>query len=195
MSTYTSDLSWLSSNSASKSSSSTKSGSSTSSAANILGKDDFLKLLITELKYQDPTNPMDNYEYISQMSTFSTLEQMQNLNSNFTKLSTTLNDVMLPNMLLQQSSSMIGKSVTYTSTTTSNGATTTKELEGVVESVVMKDGGLYYVIDGKEVEASKITKMAEGSFSTGDQLLIQIMTTLDKLLAYFQTKEGGTNDQ
>lgn len=198
MSSYTNDVSWLSSNNTSKTSSTSSTSSknsSSSSAANILGKDDFLKLLITELKYQDPTKPMDNYEYISQMSTFSSLEQMQNLNSSFTELSTTLNDVMLPSMLLQQSSSMIGKAVTYTSTTTADGASTTKELEGVVESVVMKDGGLYYVIDGKEVDASKVTSMAEGSFSTNDQLLIEILQTLDKLLAYFKAKEGGTDDQ
>lgn len=198
MSSYTNDVSWLSSNNTSKTSSTSSTSSknsSSSSAANILGKDDFLKLLITELKYQDPTKPMDNYEYISQMSTFSSLEQMQNLNSSFTELSTTLNDVMLPSMLLQQSSSMIGKAVTYTSTTTADGASTTKELEGVVESVVMKDGGLYYVIDGKEVDASKVTSMAEGSFSTNDQLLIEILQTLDKLLAYFKAKEGGTDDK
>lgn len=176
-------------------STSSTSKSSSSSAANILGKDDFLKLLITELKYQDPTDPMDNYEYISQMSTFSSLEQIQNLNTTMTSMADTLNGTLLPSMLLQQSSSMIGKAVTYTQTTTSGGTSTTAELEGVVESVVMKDGGLYYVIDGEKIAASSVTSMAEGSFSTNDQLLIEILNTLDDLLSYFQTEEGGTDDQ
>jgi flagellar basal-body rod modification protein FlgD len=51
----------------------------------ILGKDDFLKLMLTQMQYQDPLNPMDNQAMISQMSQFSQVEQMANLNSNFTK--------------------------------------------------------------------------------------------------------------
>ncbi len=51
-----------------------------------LGKDDFLKLLTVQLQNQDPMNPMENTEYISQMSSFSSLEQMLNMNKNIEKL-------------------------------------------------------------------------------------------------------------
>ena len=49
-------------------------------AANVLGKDDFLKLLITKLTNQDPLNPMDDESFVAELAQFSSLEQMQNIN-------------------------------------------------------------------------------------------------------------------
>jgi len=71
--------------------------------SNELGKDDFLKLLITQLSNQDPTSPMENTEFISQMAQFSSLEQMTNMSNEFTKLANMLNS--------GEAVSMLGKSV------------------------------------------------------------------------------------
>lgn len=55
-------------------------------ASQNLGKDDFLKLLMTQLSHQDPTEPMDNSQFIAQMAQFSSLEQMYNVSNGFNKM-------------------------------------------------------------------------------------------------------------
>ena len=52
-----------------------------------LGKEDFLNLLVTQLRYQNPLDPMDNTEFVAQLAQFSSLEQMSNLNTAFTNQS------------------------------------------------------------------------------------------------------------
>lgn len=101
-----------------------------------LDKDAFFKLLITQLKYQDPLKPMENKEFISQMAQFSSLEQMQNMNdsmSDFLKVQS-----------LSEGSALIGKTVeTYQD---DEGIA----IKGEVTKVSYEDENLYLYLDGSE---------------------------------------------
>ena len=73
---------------------------------NTLGKDDFLRLLVTRLANQDPSSPMQDEQFIAQMAQFTQLEQMQNMNSNLEKalsadflLSQTINNTMATSLI------------------------------------------------------------------------------------------------
>ena len=58
----------------------------TSSNTSELGKNEFLQLLVTQLQNQDPMNPMDNQQFIAQLATFSSLEQLISINKGVTAL-------------------------------------------------------------------------------------------------------------
>jgi flagellar basal-body rod modification protein FlgD len=77
---------------------------SKSATAPTLGYDNFLKLLLTQMKNQDPTEPMKSTEYMAQLATFSQVEQAVKTN---TKL-----DSLLSASALTQADSVIGRTVT-----------------------------------------------------------------------------------
>ncbi len=106
-----------------------------------LGKDDFLKLLITQLSNQDPTSPMENTEFIAQMAQFSSLEQMTNMNESFQRMTAMMNS--------SQAMGTIGKVVDL-----DLGGTTHT---GVVDAITygqnpqIRVGNMYY--DMKQIQA------------------------------------------
>lgn len=106
-------------------------------SSNTLGKDDFLKLLITQLSNQDPTSPMEDTEFISQMAQFSSLEQMTNMSNAFSKMSEFLNS--------QEAASTIGKTVELNIGDT----TTTGIVQGATrgENPQVLVNGMYYDMD------------------------------------------------
>src|SRR3954447_27001725 len=73
---------------------------------NVLGKDDFLKLMVAQMKNQDPMNPSDDKDNIAQMAQFSLLEQITNL--------ATATQDLANRMSMTQNVGLLGHSVTYT---------------------------------------------------------------------------------
>ncbi len=71
-----------------------------------LGKDDFLKLFVAQLQHQDPMSPMENSEFMGQMASFSSLEQISNLAA--------ANEKIAASLASTNAIGLIGRTVTYT---------------------------------------------------------------------------------
>jgi flagellar basal-body rod modification protein FlgD len=80
------------------------SGTATAGAGQAMGLQDFLKVLLTQLNYQDPLKPMDNQAFMAQMAQFTALEQSQRMNDKL--------ELLVANQSALQSVGLLGKSVT-----------------------------------------------------------------------------------
>jgi len=112
----------------------TSSGKNTAAASASIDYNSFLRLLVAQMKNQDPTNPMDSTEYVAQLANFSQVEQSVQTNAKLDRL--------LQSSALAQADSVIGRTVTSADGETS----------GTVASVRLASGGLIAVLaSGKEV--------------------------------------------
>ncbi|MDI6703079.1 MAG: flagellar hook capping FlgD N-terminal domain-containing protein [bacterium] len=115
----------------------------------ILGKDDFLKLLITQLKTQNPLEPTGNIEFIAQLAEFSALEQMQNLNDKFDKF------FGRPPDLMTMALPILGKKV-VTATLGGNN----EPISGIASRIRFKDGGVRITVGDIEVGLEDIKEVS-----------------------------------
>lgn len=119
-----------------------------------LGKDEFLKILMAQLQNQDPLNPMEDKDFIAQMASFSSLEQLMKMSQSIDMLVQT--QLMSP---IVQYSHMIGKEVTYIQ----NGENGEKEtVSSIVKSVSQKDGwAIFELENGEKIYADSIIKVSD----------------------------------
>ena len=118
------------------------SGTSATSAAAV-DQQQFLQLLVAQLKAQDPMQPADGQQFTAQLAQFSMLDGIEKLNHSF--------DDMLALQQITQGAGLIGKSVTYNANNASN--------TGVVQGFSMADGHLQLQVDGQQVPISEVRGM------------------------------------
>lgn len=116
------------------------------STGSSLGKEDFLMLLVTQMQYQDPLDPADNTEYVSQLAQFSELEAMQNLSDTTTNTS---------------AFTLVGKEV-YIEDKSESGYTTSAQ--GIVEYVTIQNGDPYVSVNGELYSYDSIVQVIDESY-------------------------------
>ena len=132
---------------------------------NELDKDAFLKLLVTQLQYQDPLEPMDNTQFIAQTAQFTALEQMQNLNTT---------------MLNAQAFNVIGKPVFAKTVDSKTGQL--EALTGIVSSVEIRNGVPYVNIGNKTIPYADITMVGGINDTDNNAIVSQAINLVGKTI-------------
>jgi flagellar basal-body rod modification protein FlgD len=165
--------------SSSSSSTSTTSSSSTSS----LGEDAFLQLLVTQLEYQDPLDPMDDKDFVAELAQFSSLEQLTEINSSMDDLKTIGEEQEMIGAV-----NFMGKTVEATGTALclSNGSATgvtftlPEDAATCVVNVLDSSGSIVRTVDMGETSAGEVSFTWDGKDYDGntcDDGLYQIAVT------------------
>lgn len=127
----------------------------------------FLQLMLTQLENQDPTSPMENTEWLSQLAQYSSLEQMTAMNSNMESISSSLENLSSSvgtNAVISQTLSLVGKDVTI--------ETDTGTVTGLVEEASF-EGGVGFVKVGEQYYSiANITSIREAALADTWQQLI-----------------------
>jgi flagellar basal-body rod modification protein FlgD len=129
-----------------------------------LDKQAFLQLLVAQMKYQDPLEPTDNTEYISQLATFSSLEQMQNMSAT---------------LELQRGSSLVGKEVYLETQNTSTGDT--NSVTGVVDYVTFENNKCFVSIDGTLYPLEDVKSVYDPTYTEAYEKAYNFTVALNKL--------------
>lgn len=143
-----------------------------------LDKDAFLQLLVAQMQYQDPLEPTDNTEYISQLANFSSLEQMQNMSASMANMSAASD--------LQRATALIGTYVTVEDQGSN--------ISGKVDSVEIKDGEAYLSINGTSYPLSALKEAVDTEYLQASMLSAQFSQAIKSLptMEAFSTTDANT---
>ncbi|MFA5032195.1 MAG: flagellar hook assembly protein FlgD [bacterium] len=150
----------------------TTSATASTASTDITGKDEFLKLLTTQLKYQDPTAPMDNKDFLAQLAQFSSLEQLLNVNGNLQA-----NFLALQSLNNSSATDFIGKTVKATGNSVSlvenASVPISYSLAGAAEATVSiydSNGNLVRTLDSEWQSSGDNQMLWDGKDSSGNAL-------------------------
>lgn len=117
----------------------------------VLGKDDFLKILITQLRHQDPLDPVENTEFIAQMAQLTSLEQLQDLNKNLDHL-VFLQELVSGKEDLLFATSLLGKEAE------AKNPSTGEVYKGEVQGYCLKEGEVWLIFAEHKIPAVWVYK-------------------------------------
>jgi flagellar basal-body rod modification protein FlgD len=135
----------------------------TTGGGSSLDKDAFLKLLVAQMKYQDPLEPTSNTEYISQFSTFTQLETMQNMSAT---------------LELSRASSYVGQIVTIRSKTATGEF---REIEGKVDFVIFENNKAMVSVNGSLYNVSEVYATVDPEYKNAYDLAVAFGEALNSL--------------
>jgi len=111
-----------------------------------LGRESFMRLLLTQLRYQDPLQPMEDQDFIAQLAQLNTLEQLQVLNRSF--------EAFMQQQNLMRGTELLGRTIEGTGR---DGA----YVRGTVDSVSVRGGVVSLMVGGREVFLGDVTEVTE----------------------------------
>ena len=114
-----------------------------------LGRDEFLTLLVTQLRNQDPLNPAKDTEFIAQLAQFSQLQETRNL-AEATRAASQLS-------VASSAAALIGRTIEATIVDSTSGKTTT--VNGIVDGVQLANGTPTLTVKGQTVALENVTKI------------------------------------
>ena len=139
-----------------------------------LGKDAFLKILMTQLQNQDPTKPMDDSQFIAQMAQFSSLEQMTNLTTAFKEFA-----AIQEQSQMIEFSNFVGKEVKWhelTDKLDADGKPITNEGTGSITGIKFVEGSVEFTLaDGKVITPGNISEVLSGSSNSNSLVEASMM--------------------
>lgn len=118
-----------------------------------MGKDQFLKIMMAQLKNQDPMQPLEDKEFIAQMAQFTSVEQLMNISGQLTTLNQSLGSV----------SGLIGKDISWIDATDGGNS---EVLTGTVGSIVIRDGVQYATVGEVAIPVNLILEIATPKVAT-----------------------------